>query len=236
MIPDYILISFGVLVFVVFILLIIGYRAVLKRAGMEEEVRKKKVRSFSFILFFWLLFLGKISQMDFFHNWSAMPPRLALAVLPPLIFEIVLIKSKRFVGIIRAVPQHWLMLIQSFRIAMEIILLMLFLENIIPKQMTFEGRNFDIIVGFTALVIAHFAYRSGVSRKLIIGWNIFGLILLANIVVVAILSAPLPFRVFMNEPANTVVAYFPFVWLPGFLVPVAYTMHFISIKKCLAEK
>jgi hypothetical protein len=40
----------------------------------------------------------------------------------------------------------------------------------------------------------------------------------------------------MNEPANTVIAYFPFVWLPGFVVPVAYTLHLLSIKKCLLEK
>jgi hypothetical protein len=37
----------------------------------------------------------------------------------------------------------------------------------------------------------------------------FGLLL--NIVIVSVLSAPLPFRVFMNEPANTFVTYFPYV-------------------------
>ena len=55
-----------------------------------------------------------------------------------------------------------------------------------------------------------------------------GLLLLANIVVVAILSAPLPFRQFFNEPANTVIADFPWVWLPGVLVPVAYALHLLS--------
>ena len=184
---------------------------------------------------FWLAFLAKISGMNFFHDWSGLPPRLMIAVLPPLIFAFALMISKKINGFIILVPQHWLIVIQSFRIVMEIILLMLFLEKIIPEQMTFEGKNFDVLVGITAPFIAYLAYRKKISKRFIIGWNIFGLILLANIVVIALLSTPVPFRVFMNEPANTVVAFFPFVWLPGFVVPVAYMMHFLSIKKCLLE-
>ena len=164
-----------------------------------------------------------------------MPPRLMLAVLPPLIFAIVIFSSNKINYLVKLVPQHWLIFIQSFRIVMELILLMLFLENVIPKQMTFEGRNFDILVGLTAILTGYFVYRKKISNNFIIAWNIFGLALLANIVVIAILSTPLPFRVFMNEPANTIIAYFPFVWLPGFVVPVAYTMHLLSIKKCLIE-
>jgi hypothetical protein len=235
-IPVYISISFVILSFALMITLVLGYRLLLKKNGTEEKIRKQKVRRLSIPFLFWLLFLIKISEMNFFHNWSAMPPRLMIAFLPPLIFAIVLFTSKKFNGLIQLIPQHWLIFIQSFRIVMELILLMLFLENIIPQQMTFEGRNFDILVGLTAIIVGYLAYRKKISNNFIIAWNIFGLILLANIVVVAILSAPLPFRVFMNDPANTVIAYFPFVWLPGFVVPVAYTMHLISIKKCLIEK
>ena len=39
-------------------------------------------------------------------------------------------------------------------------------------------------------------------------WNILGLGLLINIVAIAILSMPTPLRVFMNEPANTIVTEF----------------------------
>ncbi len=235
-IPPYISISFIVLAFALALLLVLGYRSILKKAGTEEKLRKQKVRRLSIPILFWLLFLVKISEMRFFHNWSAMPPRLMIAFLPPLICAILLLNSKKFTEVIKLIPQHWLIGIQSFRIMMELILLMLFLENIIPQQMTFEGRNFDVLVGLSAILVGYLAYRKKISTTFIHCWNIFGLILLANIVVIAILSTPLPFRLFMREPANTVIAYFPFVWLPGFVVPVAYTMHFISIKKCLIEK
>jgi hypothetical protein len=227
---------FIVLVFGLLTLILFGYRSVLIKSGTDDATRKRKVRMVALPLLFWLFFLSKISGMHFFHDWSVMPPRIMIAVLPPLIISLMFVFSKRLNPIIDLIPQHWLIGIQSFRIIMEIILLMLFLDNIIPVQMTFEGKNFDILSGLTAIPVAYYAFRNKLSQRFILGWNIFGLILLVNIVVIAILSTPLPVRVFMNEPANTVIAYFPFVWLPGFVVPVAYVMHFISIRKCLTSK
>ena len=62
-------------------------------------------------------------------------------------------------------------------------------------------------------------------------WNLMGLALLVTIVVISILSLPMPLRVFINEPANTIVTRFPFIWLPGFLVPLAYTLHLFALRK-----
>jgi hypothetical protein len=39
----------------------------------------------------------------------------------------------------------------------------------------------------------------------------------------------------MNEPANTIVAVFPISWLPGLLVPLAYTLHIFSLKQLLGS-
>ncbi|HKQ78896.1 MAG TPA: hypothetical protein VJ810_34675 [Blastocatellia bacterium] len=58
-----------------------------------------------------------------------------------------------------------------------------------------------------------------------------GLALLINIVTIAILSAPTPLRKFFNEPANTFVTYFPFVWLPAFLVQAAWFGHLLVFRR-----
>ena len=47
---------------------------------------------------------------------------------------------------------------------------------------------------------------------------------------------PTPFRVFMKEPANTVVMKFPFILLPTFLVPLAYGLHFLSLRQLLMKR
>ena len=102
--------------------------------------------------------------------------------------------------------------------------------------MTFAGGNYDILIGLSAPVVAYYCFnKKSWSPRVALLWNFAGLLLLANIVAIAILSTPYPFRHFMNEPANTIVFYFPFVWLPSVLVPFALLLHLLSIKRLMAK-
>ena len=74
------------------------------------------------------------------------------------------------------------------------------------------------------------ADRSAETGPGLIAWNLAGLALLVNIVSVAILSMPTPFRAFTNEPANTFVTQAPYVWLPVFLVQAAWLGHLLTLK------
>ena len=67
------------------------------------------------------------------------------------------------------------------------------------------------------------------GRRLVLAWNILGLALLANIVVVAILSTP-RFAMFGPDRLNTFVTYPPFVWLPAILVLAALAGHLIIFR------
>jgi hypothetical protein len=40
----------------------------------------------------------------------------------------------------------------------------------------------------------------------------------------------------MNEPANTIVAQFPFIYLPGVLVVLAFVFHVFSLRQLLLKK
>jgi uncharacterized membrane protein len=126
---------------------------------------------------------------------------------------------------------------QSFRIAVELLLLMAFVNGRIPVQMTFEGRNFDILTGILALPAGYLLVnRKMYAPRLAVAFNVLGLLLLTNILVIAVLSMPTPIRYFMNEPANTLVAQFPFILLPGVLVPIAYTMSIFSLRQLLVKE
>jgi hypothetical protein len=52
-----------------------------------------------------------------------------------------------------------------------------------------------------------------------------------NVVVHAQLSTPSPFRVFITQPPVTFIAYVPWIWLPAFLVPLAWALHALSIRQ-----
>jgi len=212
-----------------------GLAYALKKRGVEKNRRKDILLYTTTAILFWLTMLAVLAYLEFFSDFQSLPPNLVFAVLPIMILILFLLFSKNFSNkVLRFIPQQWLVYIQSFRIVMELFLWLGLLVGFVPFQMTFEGLNLDIIVGITALLAGNLFFKKRHYRRFqAIVWNISGLLLLVNIVVISMLSTPSPFRVFMNEPANTMVAYFPFIWIPGFIVPFALAMHLFSLKQLI---
>jgi hypothetical protein len=189
----------------------------------ERKTKIKKIILASLIV--WGVFVSVWSATGIMGNFSNFPFNFIPVVAIPFCKDIL---SK--------IPTEKIIRLQSFRFFVEILLWMLFISSAAPIQMTFEGRNFDILSGITAPLIAYLILRKKISKPLVLAWNVACLLLLINIVSVAILSTPSPIRVFMNEPANTIVTTFPVSFLPGFLVPLAYTLHFFSIRQLSAKE
>ena len=230
-------ISFVVLSVVCLAFVIYALSYALKRSLLTEGAKKKVFYGVLLGMVIWLGFISGLALSGFIADFSTIPPRFILLIFPLLIVITAITFSKVFAEIIIHVPSSWLLHIQFFRFFVEILLWMLFIQEIIPVQLTFEGRNFDILVGITGPVVAYLVYHKKLlSENVVFYWNIAGLLLLINIVGMAILSTPSPFRMFMNEPANTIVVKFPFVLLPGILVPLAYTSHFFSLRKMYLKK
>lgn len=213
---------------VMYVFVIHQLRRALEKAPWEEQRRIKIFRRVVTVLIIWTLFISILALSGFLADFSAFPPRIMLVLVVPLITLILLTFSKTTTELLAYVPSKAIVALQVFRVFVEIILWMAFLQNLLPVQMTFEGRNFDVIAGLTAPVAAYFLAR---NKSALILWNILSLGLLFNIISIAVLSLPTPLRMFMNEPANTIVATFPFVWLPGLLVPLAYGLHFLSLRQ-----
>jgi len=134
-------------------------------------------------------------------------------------------------------PLALLVGVQGFRLPLELLMHRAAGEGLMPVQMSFSGRNFDIVTGTTALLLgaALAAWRGRVPPRLVAAWNVMGALLLANVLVVALLSAPTPLRVFMNEPANTWIAHAPWVWLPAVFVPAAIAGHVLVFRRLRLE-
>lgn len=128
-------------------------------------------------------------------------------------------------------PLAGLVALQAFRLPLELVMHAWSEEGALPVQMTFAGFNFDIVTGALALVIAPFAGRA--RRALVLVWNILGLLLLANIVTIALLSLP-GAGVFPGIP-NVLVLRPPYTWLPAFLVQVALGGHILVFRALRRE-
>lgn len=184
------------------------------------------------MLIAWLILLGILSIRGFFADFSRLPPRLALALLPPLPALMLFLRSRAGKQLLQHIQPHWLIYLQSFRILVEIAIWVLVRNGSLPVQMSFEGRNFDILSGLLAFPVGYYCFvKRSWPPVIALLYNITGLVLLVNIVGISALSMPNALRVFHNQPDSSLLTRFPFIYLPGLLVPLAYTLHILSIRQ-----
>lgn len=174
----------------------------------------------------WLTAQGILGCTEFYSVTNSMPPRVMLMIVPPILLILALFSFKRSRVALLNANIKLLTLLHTVRFPVELCLYMLYIRSLVPEMMTFEGRNFDIISGLTAPIIVVLALKAGKPKKtLLLLWNCIGIILLFNIVIHGILSAPTPFQQLNFDQPNVAVLYFPIVWLPSFLVPVVLLSH-----------
>lgn len=226
-------ISFLLLTIVSFCLLARIIHQAIEATAWEEPRKRKTRRQFILVWLFWGLLVSAASLSGFASRFDLFPINAAPLLFLPLLSILWITFSKHSRPVIEALSTTNLLYLQSFRVVVEILLWWLFVQNLLPVQMTFEGRNFDVLSGLLGPLTAFF-FRT--NRTVQIAYHVIGLALLVNIVGTALLSMPTPFRVFMEEPANTIVVQFPFIFLPTFLVPLAYGLHFLALRQLALKK
>lgn len=178
----------------------------------------------------WMLLQTVISITGFYADTSSLPPRFLLLVMPPMVFIVILFSTGRGRMLIGSLDIKYLTILNIIRIPVELVLFWLFVHKTIPQLMTFEGRNFDILSGVSAPFVYYFGFiKSKLNSKTILVWNIICLVLLLNIIVSAILSLPYPFQQFALDQPNIAILHFPFIWLPGVIVPIVLFSQFASL-------
>jgi hypothetical protein len=75
--------------------------------------------------------------------------------------------------------------------------------------------------------------RKSIGRTGLLIWNFLCIGLLFTIVTLAVLSAPFPFQQLAFDQPNMAVFYYPFVWLPAYIVPVVLLAHLAVIRQLL---
>jgi hypothetical protein len=188
------------------------------------------------IILGWFLLQGLIGFNGFYLETTSLPPRILLLIAPPFVAIFIFFFTKRGKNFIDRLDLKFLTSLHTVRLPVEITLMLLFLHQQIPQIMTFEGRNFDIVSGISAPIIAFIYFRTQqTKKKLLLFWNFVCLALVLNIMIHGILSAPFPFQQFGFEQPNIGVLKFPFIWLPGFIVPVVIFSHLVSIRQLLKK-
>jgi hypothetical protein len=221
---------------VVFILTTLFTVGVFFYAIVRAGINSVPARLLAAFTLLWLIVQAVLALNGFFQKFDVLPPRtFAFGPLPFFIVTIFyLVFFRKFLASLPLTVLTW---IHVIRIPVELCLLFLFQNSLVPIEMTFEGRNFDILSGITAPIIYYLAFRDGkVNRALLIAWNLGALALLTNIVTIAVLAFPSPFQTVGLHQPNIGVTYFPYVWLPAVIVPIVFFCHVTSLWRLISEK
>ena len=182
----------------------------------------------------WMLVTWLIAATGIIADVSRRPPPMLIMPLTVIAMSIAIAYSRYGTRFVEGLPLWILIAGQAFRFPLELLMHRAAEEGVMPPQMSYSGWNFDIVSGITAIPVAWALARGVVhARALAVAWNILGSILLANILVVAMISTPLV-AAFGGHRLNTWVAYPPYVWLPTMMVVCAITGHLVIFRKLKA--
>lgn len=182
----------------------------------------------------WLILTWRVAESGVLRKWNAVPPPfLGLVVaIVGLAGAIALTPLGRRLAF--GIPLWALVLVQSFRLPLELAMHRLSTLGIMPEQMTFTGLNLDIVTGSLAPIVAWLVWSGRGGRPLAMAWNVIGSLLLVNVVTIAILSTP-RFRFFGDARLNTFVTYTPYIWLPAVMVLAALAGHLLIFRRLLSR-
>ncbi|QMW01070.1 hypothetical protein [Spirosoma foliorum] len=197
------------------------------------SIRQASTRSatrFLIVGISWLAILATLAYSNFFQQLDAQPPHLILVLGPPLLLIVGLLVTSKGRLWVSQLPLSRLTFLHTVRLPVELTLYALFIYQQVPQLMTFEGGNYDILAGLTTPIIGYYAFvRKQISSRWLLFWNVLALGSVLNIVGHALLATPFPFEQLAFDQPNVAILKFPYVWLPGFVVPAVLFSHAVAI-------
>ncbi len=200
-------------------------------ALIARYLNRQAAFSVSVGLSVWFFYADLIGYFGVVKNTAMRPPGIAFLVVPILCFLIFfIVRFSADARVALAFPLWIILITQCFRIGVELFLHQLWIDGLVPKMLTFEGANVDIFIGVSAPLIAWVSTRGRLGMRLALTWNVLGLLALANVVIRAVLTAPGPFNLIHAQVPNLMFGTFPFMFIPGFFVPLAVVLHVLAIR------
>jgi hypothetical protein len=188
------------------------------RALPGDQWRRRRWATGSAIIFTaWLVGVVLLAGNGFFR-FEVWPRGIPAALAATLGVGYLLLFSPTFREIIAAIPQHWLIAIQTVRILGGVFLVRYF-QGELPGLFAIPAGVGDVLTGVFAPLVAYwwFAGKS-YARAAAIAWNLFGMADLVNAVAIGWLT---------GGGGGGIV--FPIVLIPIYAVPRAFLIHSYSL-------
>ena len=210
-----------------FSFILIGYRNVLIKKS--KEVTKNLLLVVGAVVG-WLSYVSILSGTKFLHTLE-LPPRFPLTIIIPFFaFGIIFYIKNKDNKTLQSIPLKWTALFQSFRVVVELLLFALVTEGILTRHASFDGYNFDILMGIIAPILFYLIVNNKIGKKPLIALNILGIVMVLFVGFIVATTMYFP-QIWGSEVQLTS---FEFIDMPNllvacFLAPMAIFIHIVSL-------
>ncbi len=218
------------------VLIAIAFYAINQTEKNRQQSISKKIKIVLGLLLWhiYTIVLDKIGLMNDFE----LPPKFAVfLIVPAFLFTGFFLYSNRNQPWIQNIPTQWLIFYQSFRILIELLFVYSVTAGILHPNVTIEGYNYDMVFGFTAIVIGLLFVKNKISKKMLLWWNYLGLTIIAFIIFLFVTTIYAPQFYGLAGPLMPIdFTFYPYILVPGFLMPSAVFVHVLSIVQLRKKK
>jgi len=158
-------------------------------------------------------------------NPPAVPTILFGLLIPLIVAAIGLWQSESIARLVSAIPLHWLVAAQVYRIAGGMFLV-LWADGRLPWQFALPAAIGDVTTGIVPVVVAALLAQNAFgARRATYAWCLFGIADLVVAVTMGAMTSPGRAHLLAFETPNLLVTSYPLVMVPTFAVPLALMLH-----------
>jgi hypothetical protein len=209
---------------------IFGLNQALKRANWLVSERRLVVQTTAAVLVGWFAIAVTLASLGAYHTVADGLPTIEFGIVIPILIGALFIwRSSVMSRLIDAIPRHWVIAIQFYRVE-GVIFLFLYASKLLPGIFALPAGVGDVVTGLLALSIGINASRhQRIYTRTVLLWNLFGIADLMVALTTGFLTSPSAFQRFAFDNPNQLISMFPLVLVPTFLVPLAILLHIISL-------
>jgi hypothetical protein len=179
------------------------------------------------VLAAWATATGVLASFGFYQPPDTRsPPPVGIQLVVALAFMAVCLRlSPTLRGLLRS--RKNLIRLNVWRLEGALFLALMFTGQV-PALWAIPAGTGDVLIGATAFWVAGRLDSAGGRRRAII-FNLLGLLDLVVAIGLGLTTNPGPAQVFHTRPSAELLTRFPLALVPGFLVPLAFMVHFVSL-------
>ena len=156
---------------------------------------------------------------------TAVPTVLFGLLIPLAVAAIALWQSESVARLVSAIPLHWLVAAQVYRV-MGGIFLVLWAAGRMPWQFALPAGTGDVVTGIVAVVVAAQLARNAVgAHRATYAWCLFGIADLVVAITMGAMTSPGRPHLLAFDAPNLLISSYPLVMVPTFAVPLALMLH-----------